>query len=172
MPNLSNGVAIDHIALAILRQGDSIVLVQQQIQQTGQTYWVVPGGLVEAGELITDALIREAREEAGAQVTTIAHLACCSQIDRPDHNAQTVAFIFEVETWHGTLSHQDPDGEVLGVELVPIDEAIQRLARNGGWQGIQTPLLAYLRGAAGAGTFWCYREDSSVQQLIASVPAT
>ena len=166
-----DNIAIDHLAIAILRQEDRVVLVQQQTPHDAQPYWVLPGGLVEAGELVTDALIREAQEEAGVQVTAIAHLAFCSQIDRPAHGAQTVAFVFEVGTWHGTLRNQDPDVEVIGVELVPFGEAIHRLQQNGGWPGIQAPLVAYLQGAARAGTLWFYREDADGQHLTASVPS-
>jgi len=172
MRHTSDNVAIDHLALAILRQeDDSVVLVQQQALHDVQPYWVLPGGLVEAGEFVVDALIREVQEEAGVQVVSIAHLGCCSQIDRPAHSTQVVVFIFEVGMWHGTLGQQDPDAEVLEVELVPYGEAIHRLRHNGAWNGIQAPLLAYLEGTAQAGTLWFYREDADGQHLITSVPA-
>ena len=170
MRHTSNGVAIDHLALAILRQKDQIVMVQQQTPNDDQTYWVLPGGLVEACELVVDALIREVQEEAGIQITAITRLACCSQIDRPANGAQTLAFVFEVEMWQGTLSSQDPDAEVLEVELVACTEAINRLEQNGGWTGIQAPLLAYLQGTAPAGTFWFCRQDVEGQHLISSIP--
>ena len=124
---------------------------------------------MEAGELIADALIREVQEEAGAHVTAIAQLACLTQIDRPAHQMQTLAFIFEVEQWHGALQSNDPDAETISAELVPCDEAIRRLEANGGWPGIQAPLLAYLRGDARAGTVWFYREDLGGQSLVAYV---
>lgn len=171
MRHTSNGTAIDNVAIAILRDGDGVVLVQQQGANDAQPYWVLPGGLVEAGELITDALIREVREETGAQVTMIAQLACVAQIDRPAHRAQTVFFAFEVEVWQGPLGSHDPDGEVLDVELVPLVAAIRRLEGNGGWPGIQTPLLAYLRGDVPAGACWCYREDGAGQHLCWRFPA-
>src|SRR5206468_221402 len=99
----------------------------------------------------------------------IAQLACLSQIDRPALQMQTVAFIFEVGQWHGALQSNDPDAETISAELVPYAEAISRLDANGGWPGIQEPLLAYLRGDARAGTVWFYREDLGVQSLVASV---
>jgi 8-oxo-dGTP diphosphatase len=170
MRHTSDGIAVDHLALAILRHEDSVVLVQQQGPLDSQPYWVLPGGLVEAGELIADALIREVQEEAGVQVTAITQLACLIQIDRPEHHAQTVAFAFEVGTWHGTLGCHDPDAEVLAVELVPLAEAISRLGASGGWPGVQAPLLMYLRGDARVGTFWCYREDSDGQHMVARLP--
>ena len=169
MRHTSGAIAIDHVAIAILRRGDGVVLVQQQTPDIPQPYWVLPGGLVEARELIADALIREVWEEAGAHVTAIARLACLSQIDRPACQMQTVVFIFEVGQWHGSLQSNDPDAEVIGVELMPCAEAIGRLAANGGWPGIQEPLLAYLRGDARAGTMWFYREDLGIQSLVMCV---
>jgi 8-oxo-dGTP diphosphatase len=169
MRHTSGTIAIDHLAIAILRRDDCLVLVQQQMPGAAQPYWVLPGGLVEAGELIMDALIREVKEEAGAHVTAIAQLACLSQIDRPAQRMQTVAFIFEVAQWHGVLQSNDPDAEAFGAELVPYAEARRRLAANGGWPGIQEPLLAYLRGDAQAGSMWFYREDLGVQSLVARI---
>jgi ADP-ribose pyrophosphatase YjhB (NUDIX family) len=124
---------------------------------------------VESGELVMDALIREVQEEAGAHVTAIAKLACLSQIDRPAHRMQTVALIFEVAQWHGALQSNDPDAEAFGAELVPLAEAISRLAANGGWPGIQEPMLAYLRGETPAGSAWFYREDLGIQSLVACI---
>src|SRR5258707_12036516 len=137
MRHTSGTIAIDHLAIAILRRDDCVVLVQQQAPGIAQPYWMLPGGLVESGELITDALIREVREEAGAHVTAIAQLVCISQIDRPAHQMQTVTFIFEVGQWDGALESNDPDAETIGAELVPYAEAIGRLAVNGGRPGSQ-----------------------------------
>jgi 8-oxo-dGTP diphosphatase len=167
MRHTSDGVAIDYLALAILRRENRVVLVQQRRSHEPHPYWVIPGGLVEAGELVMDALIREVREEAGVHVTAMTRLACLTQIDRPAQHAQTIAFIFEVERWHGTLTSDDPDAEILSVELVPCVEAISRLQANDGWPGIQEPLLAYLRGDARMGTLWFYREGLDGQRRVA-----
>lgn len=166
MGHTSDRMTIDHIALAILRRGEQIVLVRQQAYATGQPYWVLPGGLAEPGELLGDALAREVREETGATVAAIGPLACLMQIDRPARAAQTLAFVFEIADWHGALEPDDPDGEVSAAELVPIAEAIDRLGRNGAWPGVQGPLLAYLRGEARAGALWFYREERGAQRLV------
>ena len=170
MPHTSNGNAIDYVAIAILRRDDQLVMVRQHVPDSGQPYWVLPGGLVEAGELVHQALIREVKEEAGVTVTAIGPLAVLSQIDRPAHAGQTLAFTFEVSHWQGELQVQDPDGEVSGVELVPQAEAIARMARSNGWAGVREPLLAYLRGQAEAGTMWFYRETENGQGLISALP--
>jgi len=136
-------------------------MVQQQAAPDSPPYWVLPGGLVEAGELITEGLLREVQEEAGVQVQAIDRLACTCQIDRPALKNQVVAFIFEIGAWQGTLGAKDPDAEVLCVERVRLSEAMDRLAGNGGWPGIQEPLLAYLRGTTQPGSAWFYREDAA-----------
>ena len=132
MRHTSDSVALDLIVLAILRREDNIVLVQQKLGDGLPPTWVIPGGLVEAGELVTEALIREVQEETGVHVEAIGHLAAVMQIDRPVQSVQTIAYFFEVERWHGELNVYDPDEEVLAVELVPLAEAIERLQRNGG----------------------------------------
>jgi 8-oxo-dGTP diphosphatase len=163
---------IDHLAIAILRQADRIVMVQHRTPSDHQPYWVLPGGLVEAGEIITDALVREVREEVGVQVTEIGALVGVSQIDRPVYAEQTLAFVFEVKQWQGTFQCQDPDEKVYGVELVHFTEAIHRLQRIESWSGIQEPLLAYLRGDVPTGTIWFYREELDDQHRLGVLPPT
>lgn len=167
MRHTSDATHIDHVVIAILRQEDRLVMVQSG--HPDQAAWFIPGGLVEPGELVTEALVREAREETGARVEAIGPLIGLSQIDLPAQAAQVLVLLFEVAEWQGTLQPQDPDGEISGVELVTREEAISRLQRNGGWPGVGEPLLAYLRGEAAPGTLWVYREGPDGQRLVASL---
>lgn len=146
---------IDPIVIALVRHLDHILMVQQQGAQDPCPYWALPGGLVEPGELLTEALIRETYEETGIQIEAIGHLAYCVQIDRPRHNAQTLAFALEIEAWSGIPGSRDPDGEILQVIWVPLANALERLHQIG-WQGMCEPALSYLRGERPPEAIWLY----------------
>ena len=55
------------VGTIIRDDSDRIVLVKRAIEP-GYGKWVYPGGYVDRGELVHDAAIREAREEAGLDV--------------------------------------------------------------------------------------------------------
>lgn len=160
---------IELLALGILRRDGKIVMVRQEAAD-GSSYWVLPGGLVESGELVSDALAREVAEEAGVAISGEHALAYASQIDRPGTPSQVVAFVFEVGGWTGELGPRDPDGEVLEAALVSPEEALERIDLLF-WRGMREPLRAYLSGAAGRGGLWCYREFGGVgdQRLVARI---
>lgn len=52
-------------ALVLVRRGDRFLLVEETDHGGG---WYVPAGRVEPGESLTDAALREVREEAGIDV--------------------------------------------------------------------------------------------------------
>jgi 8-oxo-dGTP diphosphatase len=52
---------------AILRREDRILLIRQE--KAGREYWLLPGGGVNAGESLVDALRRELTEEVGIEAT-------------------------------------------------------------------------------------------------------
>ncbi len=157
------------VVIGLIQQRGQILLVQQRGPTDPAPYWVAPGGLVETGESLSEALTREVAEECGLDVQQIGALAYCTQIDHPARAAQTLAFAFPILGWSGTPASRDPDGDVLDARWVAQDEAIARLAAVG-WRGMREPLVAYLGGSAPAGTIWQYREVDGEQRLLTRLP--
>ena len=151
------------IVLALLRQGEGLVMVEQQ--EEGRTLWLLPGGLVEPGELPHEALVREVAEETGLRVTDPGRIVLLSRVDRPAIRQQLTMFLFEVAAWEGEMAPADPDGEVLSAVLLPLAEGRARLATE--WEGLREPLLAYLDGCEGThGAVWLYRDEAGVQRRL------
>ena len=63
------------IVAAVVRRGGQVVLVQQQGPDDPDPSWALPGGLLEPGESLTDALKREVRRETGLDVVSVGALA-------------------------------------------------------------------------------------------------
>ena len=64
-PDRSKAQAIRPSVSAVIWDGGARVLLQQR-SDSGQ--WGLPGGSVEIGESVTDAIVREVREETGLTV--------------------------------------------------------------------------------------------------------
>lgn len=52
---------------AVIQQGDSILLIKRRFEPS-KGKWSIPGGLVEVGETLREALRREVEEEVGLEV--------------------------------------------------------------------------------------------------------
>lgn len=148
---------IAHIASAIIRKNDCILMIKQPDKDG--LYWFIPGGIIEAGELVNDAIIREVREETGVSVETVGKLAYVTQVYNLQESRHSIAFIVEIKSWSGRLQPNDPDKLIHDVAFVPIDEAIERLNRVI-WTPMREPLQAYLRKEITSGAVWQYRQNS------------
>ena len=157
-PAPATGPGVQVVA-ALLRRDDDIVLVQEQ--RDGKEMWSVPGGGVERGELLTEALVREVKEETGLNLTAVGPLAYLVNTTTERHPS-TVVLTFDCTEWDGEIAVHDPDGKVTGAVLLPLTEAKAVLASSTATRPEIEPLLDYLDKLS-AGRVWSYRDDQPVE---------
>jgi ADP-ribose pyrophosphatase YjhB (NUDIX family) len=120
---------------------DGCILVLDQDTDTGRS-WSLPGGKVEEGEPLADALVREMREETGLDVEVGRLLYVCDHL--PDGGAHVLHITFEARRAGGAVG-EIAGGDtrtIRGVRFIPLDdlpalgftERFADLARAG-WPG-------------------------------------
>ena len=100
--------------------------------QTGE--WEIPGGTLEPGESYSDAISRELMEEAGARLITFEPFGawhCLSTASKPYRPHLPHPEFYRL-VGYGAVeiigSPENPEGseQVASVELIPIEEAVQK----------------------------------------------
>jgi ADP-ribose pyrophosphatase YjhB (NUDIX family) len=96
-------VAVD----IIIRYKGGIVLVKRSTEPFG---WALPGGLVEYGETLEQAAVREAKEETNLDITLVKQLHTYSDPKRdPRNHCVSVVFVAEGK---GEMKPSDETSEV------------------------------------------------------------
>ncbi|MDP2378939.1 MAG: NUDIX domain-containing protein, partial [Pseudohongiella sp.] len=73
-----------HVAVGVIYGTDGRILIaQRSAEQHLGGLWEFPGGKVETGETVNDALVRELHEELGIKALSQSAL-CCFQHDYDD----------------------------------------------------------------------------------------
>jgi len=84
----------------LVREG-SVLLAKRSPQRSSYAgLWSFPGGHVEQNETITDALVRELREEIGITPTTYTHLSSIKDPNTPPSDP-IVYHMYRVTSWEG-----------------------------------------------------------------------
>ncbi len=70
----------------------------------------IPAGHIEEGELPTQAIIREAKEEVNVDLT-VDDIELVHVMYRPKHDdtGDRVGFFFKAKTWSGEIKNMEPD---------------------------------------------------------------
>jgi ADP-ribose pyrophosphatase YjhB (NUDIX family) len=104
----------------IVVEADRILLLNQDTPGTGRS-WSLPGGKVEDGETLADALRREMKEESGLDVEPGRLLYVC---DHPGASGGPVVHMtFEARRTGGTIGDITAGADttpIRGVEFVPV----------------------------------------------------
>ena len=102
------------VVLVFIRQDDRILLVRQNY---GHRYWSLPGGVMELGESIDEAAVREVKEETGLDVRLKRVVGLYSKLGE-----EALAVTFEAEIVGGTLQ---ADHEIRECRFFPLDQLPQ-----------------------------------------------
>jgi 8-oxo-dGTP diphosphatase len=96
---------LTEVAAAVMLRGDparpQFLLAQRPPGKVYAGYWEFPGGKVEPGEDVRQALVRELQEELGVTVEHAWPWVCC-EFSYP-HATVRLRF-FRVNAWHGEIS--------------------------------------------------------------------
>lgn len=144
------------IVAAVVRRGSQLLLVEQQGPHDPHPSWMLPGGRVEEGESVIDALRREIREETGLELVGRPIVAFVAEIEHRGDLADAAyrAITYACET-QGAPAPNDPDGFVRGTAWVDADEALTLLAAVAWYEA--EPLRRFLSGVAPPGARYRYR---------------
>lgn len=95
----------------VLNERDELLLLRHRFRESSA--WELPGGFVERGEALDDALQRELREETGFNVDIIAHLS--TRVSRVRH--VDVTYLARIRS--GALEVEQQ--EILDARFFPAD---------------------------------------------------
>ncbi|MBY6307644.1 NUDIX hydrolase [Streptomyces clavuligerus] len=151
------------LVIGIIRQGDEVLLVRESLGVNGEILWSLPGGGVEDGELMNEALRRELREETGLLVGNPARTAFLMHIDSEQHPS-ALAVAFEIDEWSGDVAPEDDDIEQAA--FFPLPDALKLLGKlDSATQ--RDPIVGYLTGVIAPGTTWLFRNRDKEETLVA-----
>jgi len=89
---------------AIIKDGRILLIKRKNEPFKGK--WALPGGFVEYGEKVDDAVVREVKEETGLITKTKEILGVYSDPNR-DPRGHTVTVVFLLEIINGKLKAED-----------------------------------------------------------------
>ncbi len=86
-------------ACALIDTEDRIYITQRHLHVPQGGLWEFPGGKVESGEAVTDALIRELKEETGIDVTHSCLSPLTFAIEDSNPKENIIVLLYACRVW-------------------------------------------------------------------------
>jgi len=109
---------------AILVQ-DGKILLEKRKNPPGKGQWSVPGGLVELGESIEQAVLREVKEETGLEVEKPKHIDIVDNVDLDEQGKVRYHFVivdYFVKLKSGTARAASDAEDVRWIQLSDVEK--------------------------------------------------
>jgi len=115
---------------AVIWRGAEAVLVVRRGKEPGLGEWSLPGGAVEPGETLREALAREVAEETGLAIETGDLIDVVDLISRDAHGALAYHYVLAdfSALWRGGEARAASD--ILECKWVAPEEALRLVTRN------------------------------------------
>lgn len=97
------------------------------VKPTYREGWLLPGGIVEAGETPAEAVLRELAEECGMTAELLG-MVCVDMLPPAQGFGESVHFLFLASATLAAVSCARSDGvEISALEWVELDKALERV---------------------------------------------
>ena len=96
---------------ALVQEGRVLLAHRRPDKHAFPDVWDLPGGVMEAGESESDALVRELHEELGVRISTESTSHLCRVTVSPEHG-QAVLSACLVHEWEGVPANVAPEEHV------------------------------------------------------------
>ncbi|MFS1511471.1 NUDIX hydrolase [Chengkuizengella sp. SCS-71B] len=107
----------------ILIENGKILLVKQNV--TSDRIWSLPGGRVEQGETLEEAIIREIEEETGLTTKVLKLLYIC---DKPEASPSLLHITFLLKRIKGNIrlpSNEFDKNPISEVLMIPVNDLVE-----------------------------------------------
>lgn len=106
---------------ALIVNGSRILLIKRAFEPSAGK-WSIPGGAVELGERVEEAVRREVREEVGIEIEDVELLGIYDSIVRDSNGDVKYHYVIVEYLARARSPEVTPSGEVAGYAWVSLDE--------------------------------------------------